>query len=123
MAGEKLFKMPPAKSELAKFKEKLVDDGDDDEVIWKPDLIVKGLPQESPPFINTCQTNSFLTAFRFACFYDDDFLKNLKHKRPKPKQVEDALRVIGLHCREVEINASLIKMAWNTIAKVKHDNL
>lgn len=107
------------KSALATFKEKAADDGDDSEVIWRTDLIVKGIPQESPPFINTCQTNSFLTALRFSFFYDVNFGKNFKHKRQHPKTVEDALRVIGLHCREIEVNASLIKMAWNTVAKVQ----
>jgi len=106
------------RSPLEIFKEKRAEDSDES-VIVRSNILVKGIQQLSPPFVNTCNTNSFLTALRLSFFYEIDFVKNFKHKRHDPKAVEDALRVIGLHCREIEVNASLIKMAWNTIAKVK----
>lgn len=85
----------------------------------KEDIDVDGIPQDSPPFENTCQTNSFLTALRLAFFYEENFVDNFKHRRQQPKAAEDALRVIGLHCREIRVNPSLVKMAWNTISKVR----
>ena len=103
-------------SPLTIFKEK--NSIDDDAVIIKDSITVLGIPQESPPFVNTCQTNSFLSALRFSFFYEDNFVTNFKHRRQEPKLAEDALRVIGLHCREINVNASLVKMAFNTISKV-----
>jgi alkyl hydroperoxide reductase subunit AhpC len=108
-------------SPLEKFREKTgreVDDTDED-AIKRENIHVEGIPQLSPPFENTCQTNSFLKALRLSFFYDKDFIKNFKHRLPEAKKIEDALRVIGLQCREISVNASLIKMAWNTIAKVR----
>jgi hypothetical protein len=117
--------MSLSKSQLQIFKEKNrgpgedVDDNDDDGIIRKADIIVKGIAQESPPFINTCQTNSFLTALRFSFFYNSgNFIKNFRHRRPGPKKIEDAIRVIGTLSKEIEVDPSLIKMAWNTISKV-----
>ena len=108
------------KSPLAVFKEKASEAGGNPDIIWRSQIVVKGIPQESPPYINTCNTNSFLTALRFSFFYDHDgFVQNFKHKRPGPKKIEDALRVIGLLCREIDVDPSLVKMAWNTISKVR----
>jgi len=109
--------MEGRKSPIEIFKEKNSEE-DNDAVIVRDSLLVRGIPQDSPPFENTCNTNSFLTALRFSFFYDASFVKNFKHKRRQPKTIEDALRVIGLHCRELDVDASLVKMAWNTIAKV-----
>jgi hypothetical protein len=107
-------------SALTIFKKKNSTSDDDDAVILRDSMTVQGIPQESPPFENTCQTNTFLSALRFSFFYEPDFVKNFKHRRQEPKLAEDALRVIGLHCREINVNASLVKMAWNTISKVKN---
>ena len=68
------------RSSLTIFKKKNSVD-DDDTVILKDSISVQGIPQESPPFVNTCQTNSFLTALRFSFFYEDNFIKNFKHWR------------------------------------------
>lgn len=107
-------------SPFERFKERTrrdVEDDDNDD-IKRESILVKGVPQSSPPFENTCQTNSFLTALRLSFFYEKDFSKNFRHRIPEAKKIEDALRVIGIHCREIDVNASLIKMAWNSIAKV-----
>jgi len=110
-----------SQSPLERFKRRTrmdVDDDDGNDDIKRESILVKGIPQLSPPFENTCQTNSFLTALRLSFFYDKDFSKNFRHRISEAKKIEDALRVIGIHCREIDVNASLVKMAWNSIAKV-----
>jgi len=110
-----------SQSPLERFKRNTrmdVDDDNGNDDIKRESILVKGIPQLSPPFENTCQTNSFLTALRLSFFYDKDFSKNFRHRISEAKKIEDALRVIGIHCREIDVNASLVKMAWNSIAKV-----
>lgn len=107
------------RSSVTIFKEKNSIEDEDEAVILKDSIVVQGIQQDSPPFENTCQTNSFLSALRFSFFYEDNFASNFKHRRQGPKLAEDALRVIGLHCREIVVDASLVKMAFNTISKVK----
>lgn len=114
-------KMFGRRSPFEIFKEKTSggDKDNDDDAIRRENILVKAIPQLSPPFENTCQTNSFLTALRLSFFYDADFPKNFKHQRLAAKKIEDVLRVIGTHCREIDVDASLVKMAWNTIVKVR----
>ena len=112
-------KMANEKSQLELFKERNSPGIEDDGIILKSDLIVRGIAQESPPFINTCNTNTFLSALRFSFFYNSgNFSKNFRHTRSGPKKIEDAIKVIGTLCKEIDVDPSLVKMAWNTIPKV-----
>ena len=90
-----------------------------EDIIRRSELVVRGIAQESPPYINTCQKNSFLSAVRFSFFYNSgNFAANFKFLGGRGKKIEDVMRVIQSLSREVEVDPILVKTAYNQIAKV-----
>jgi hypothetical protein len=81
-----------------------------------------GILWGTPGFTNTCTIDSFLTALRLCFFYIDfNFEAKLKHTRPRPKRLEDAIRVIAHLSKEEKADSNLIKVVYSSIVGKKPD--
>jgi hypothetical protein len=81
-----------------------------------------GLLWGTPGFTNTCNIDMFLTALRLCFFYIEfNFEAKLKHTRPRPKRLEDAVRVIAHLSKEEKVDSNLIKIVYSNIVGKKPD--